>query len=86
MEYKQKKTSVTEELNPGEQREYYWYKATDAKQELIVRNKNDSWNWSGSFKLDEVNDFGLRIRNSQKSLFMIQSIVISHKVIFIFII
>ncbi|GLI64033.1 hypothetical protein VaNZ11_007171 [Volvox africanus] len=50
---------------------WHWDNA-DAEQELMIRPAADDWQWSGSFKLPEVEDyFGLRIRHHRRNEYII---------------
>ncbi|GIL45737.1 hypothetical protein Vafri_2896 [Volvox africanus] len=56
---------------------WHWDNA-DAEQELMIRPAADDWEWSGSFKLPEVEDyFGLRIRHRQRNEYVIIPVNIS---------
>ena len=51
-------------IDPGTHIDYYWHDS-EAPQEICIRPANATWCYSGGFRLDEVNDFGLRIRNAR---------------------
>ncbi|GLC63393.1 hypothetical protein PLESTF_000031500 [Pleodorina starrii] len=49
-----------------------------AEQELMIRPAGDEWDWSGSFKLPELEDyFGLRVRHRQRNDYVIIPVNIS---------
>eukprot|EP00210_Caulerpa_lentillifera_P006324 g6040.t1 len=79
LQFGQLKTAKSMEIETGEQLEYYWFDS-EAPQELCVRPTVGTWCYSGGFRLNEVNDFGLRIRNSrQPGLYQILKVDVSIK-------
>ncbi|CAD7705163.1 unnamed protein product [Ostreobium quekettii] len=75
LEYGQKTTCMVYSFENGQSASHHWYDS-NAPHELCVRPANDC-HWSGSFRLDEVNDFGLRIRRKSTREFLILPVDIS---------
>lgn len=57
---------------------FHWHNA-DGRREVCIQPCGGSWRWSGGFRLDEVNNFGLKIRHQNKNRFKIMPIDISNK-------
>ena len=64
----QKGTKKVIRMEPGAQIDYYWHDS-EAPQEICAKFAYGVWCYSGGFRLDQVNDFGLRIRNPRRKGF-----------------
>lgn len=57
---------------------FHWHNS-DGRREVCIQPRGVSWRWSGGFRLDEVNNFGLKIRHRYNDSFKIMPIDISDK-------
>lgn len=74
----QKGTRYAIRLTSKEQQDYYW-SDSEASQQICVRPVAGTWRYSGGFRVDEVNDFGLRIRSSRRGSYMLLRVDVSLK-------